>query len=117
MNKKFFEKFISEERYLQNPPLETKKFIKYCEQRGINTNDKELELLEKEKLIIPIIRVKRPIVKDEWIVFKDPSDGKIKRKMAIDGLKNGEKEIEKYSEQNYSSYGFGEFSKRYLPTW
>lgn len=117
MNKNVFERFINEEKYLQNPPLETKRFIKYCKKRGINTNEKELELFEKEKLLFPIIRIKRPILQEEWIKFEDAKDGEIKRKMAVDGLKNGEKEIERYSEQFYSDYGFGEFSKRYLPNW
>ncbi len=44
----FLTNFITEEKYLQNPPLETSKFIEFCRIRGIETDRKELEYFEKE---------------------------------------------------------------------
>lgn len=44
----FLTNFIKEEKYLQNPPLETNKFIEFCRIRGIETDRKELEYFEKE---------------------------------------------------------------------
>jgi|LSQX01.3.fsa_nt_gb hypothetical protein len=43
----FLTNFITEEKYLQNPPLETNKFIEFCRIRGIETDRKELEYFEK----------------------------------------------------------------------
>ena len=43
--------------YLQNPPINMKKFIDFCKKRGIKINDKKLEELEEKKLFYPIFRV------------------------------------------------------------
>lgn len=60
MNENFLKKFIEEERYLQNPPLRTKDFIAFCKKRGILTDENELEVFEKERLLYPILRVENP---------------------------------------------------------
>ena len=44
----FLYSFFKEEKYLQNYPLETKNFISFCKQRGLEISEKELEFLEKE---------------------------------------------------------------------
>lgn len=59
INKKFLKKFIEQDHYLQNPPLESKDFINFCKERGVDVNEEELEFFEKEKLLFPIIRIKR----------------------------------------------------------
>ena len=56
MDTGFIRRFIKNEMYLQNPPLETTEFIKFCKDRGIKTTEKELELFEKERLFFPLIR-------------------------------------------------------------
>ncbi|MDR0900960.1 MAG: hypothetical protein LBM26_04800 [Methanobrevibacter sp.] len=64
MDEKFLEMFINEEMYLQNHPLEAKKFIDFCKKRGIKTSKEQLEFYEKEKFIFPIMRIKRDIETD-----------------------------------------------------
>ena len=61
----FLTVFIEQEMYLQNPPLKTDKFIDYCKKRGVKTTKEELEFFEKEKLLFPIVRIDRPIGKEE----------------------------------------------------
>jgi len=56
----FLYSFFKEEKYLQNYPLETKNFISFCKQRGLEISEKELEFLEKEKLFFPIFRIRLP---------------------------------------------------------
>ena len=50
----FLVDFITQEMYLQNPPMTTDEFINFCKKRGIHTTKDELEFFEKEKLLIPI---------------------------------------------------------------
>jgi len=64
-NSNFLSKFIKEEKYLQNPPLEAKEFKNNCKERGIITNGGELEFFEKEKLLFPIFRIDLPIIKKD----------------------------------------------------
>ena len=59
-NSNFLSKFIKEEKYLQNPPLEANEFINNCRKRGIITDERELEFFEKEKLLFPIFRIDLP---------------------------------------------------------
>jgi len=92
-NNNFLGKFIREEKYLQNHPLETNEFVEHCKKRGIIINEGELELFEKEKLLFPIFRVDLPIIK------------------------KNEKEIDGFKTNNYSSYAFGAGYKRILSNW
>ena len=62
MSNNFLKKYFRLNCYLQNPPLNVKKFIKYCKNRGINVTESELEFYEKEQLLIPLFRLKRPII-------------------------------------------------------
>lgn len=74
MNQYFIKKFIEKELYIQNPPILTKKFIDLCDDRGIETSKEELEYLEKEKLLYPILRIKNEKIEyDEYqsISFND----------------------------------------------
>lgn len=64
MMKNFIKKFIKEEKYLQNRPLETNRFIKYCNQCGLETDSEELLFLEKNQLLYPLMRIILPIVKE-----------------------------------------------------
>jgi len=112
----FLQDFIKKELYLQNPPLETDKFIKFCEKRGIQTSKKELEFFEKEELLFPIVRIERPIEEEEKIKVRK-EDGKEYCKPAKDGLNAGETGIERYKVKFYSSYGFSEYDKDLLLNW
>ena len=116
MREGFLKKFIGEERYLQNPPLITKDFIKFCEERGIKTNEDELEFFEKERLLYPIIRIDRPIGEEDVVEFKK-EDGMKYYRPSEQGLMEGEEEIRRYKKKHYSSYGFDETYKKYLLIW
>lgn len=112
----FLLRFIENEYYLQNRPLDTCNFIDYCKKRGIDTNEKELEFFEREKLLYPIIRIERPIGVEERIIFaKD--DGKIYSKPLKGGLNNGEKEIRKDKRYYYSNYNFSSIYKEMFLDW
>ncbi|MDD4205946.1 MAG: hypothetical protein PHH55_07710, partial [Candidatus Delongbacteria bacterium] len=63
--KNFLSHYINEKMYIENPPLETEKFIKFCEICGIITSKEELEFFEKKELLYPIIRIDRPIFSGE----------------------------------------------------
>ena len=71
----FLQDFIEGEKYLQNPPMTTDKFVEFCKKQGIQTTKEELEFFEKEKLLFPIIRIERPAGEEETIKFKK-EDGK-----------------------------------------
>lgn len=115
MQEGFLKKFIEEERYLQNPPLRTKDFIDFCEKRGVNTSEEELEFFEKEGFLYPIIRIDRPIDEQERIEFK--KDGKnFWRPLGL-GLEDGEEEVRRYKQKYYSSYEFNKSYTHYLLTW
>lgn len=114
-NDNFLERFIKEEKYLQNPPSETKKFIEFCKKRGIVTNEEELEFFEREKLLFPIIRIDRPVGEEEMIKFT--KDGNESLRPAESGLQAGEIEIERYKVKYYSSYSFDEYSQNLLLNW
>jgi len=114
-NSNFLKWYIKEEKYLQNPPLETKIFIRFCKKRGIITNEEELEFFEKEKLLYPIIRIERPIEKEERIIFK--KDEREFWRPAKFGLQEGEKEIDRKEVTFYSLYRFDENSKDLLSNW
>lgn len=69
MREDFLRKFIEEEKYMQNKPLKTKEFIQFCKERGIETNEEELEFFEKEELLYPILRSENPIEESEVSKF------------------------------------------------
>jgi len=92
-NSGFLSKFIREEKYLQNHPLEANEFENNCKERGIITDEKELEFFEKEKLLFPILRIDLPVIKKD------------------------EKEIDGFKTKFYSSYGFGVDYKKLLSNW
>jgi len=92
-NSGFLSKFIREEKYLQNHPLEANEFENNCKERGIITDEKELEFFEKEKLLFPILRIDLPIIKKD------------------------EKQIDGFKTNVYSSYGFGVDYKKLLSNW
>jgi len=92
-NNNFLSKFIKEEKFLQNHPLEANEFENNCKERGIITNGGELEFFEKEKLLFPIFRIDLPIIKKD------------------------EKVIDGFNTISYSSYGFGVGYKKLLSNW
>jgi hypothetical protein len=116
MKKGFLERFIEMEQYQQNSCLSVNKFIEYCKIRGIETNEQELEFLEKEGLFYPLLRIKRPIGEEEWISIIN-NDGKSYSRPAEDGLKEGEKEIERYTHRYYSEIHFINRHKELLLEW
>ncbi len=70
--REFLRRFIEDERYLQNKPLETKNFIDFCKDRGVKTNEDELEFFEKEGLFCPIIKINEP---PEYFQFTEQFKG------------------------------------------
>lgn len=112
MDNEFLNKYFNSNCYLQNPPLNVKEFIKYCKNRGINVTESELEFYEKEQLLIPLFRLKRPIVEREFIKYS--KNGKTRFKPLREGLKSDEKELGRYTEKKYSSYGFSKHESKFL---
>lgn len=55
LNSEFLKYYIETELYLQNSPMNMKKFIDFCKKRGIKIDDKKLEELEEKKLFYPIL--------------------------------------------------------------
>ena len=53
---------ILQEAFYQNFPLEVDKFIDYCKKRGLNVNRGDLEHLEQEERLRPIMRVVGSVV-------------------------------------------------------
>ena len=92
----FLTNFITEEKYLQNPPLEANKFIEFCRIRGIETDRKELEYFEKEKVLFPICRIDLPFIKEEHCLV-DKDGNKIKKHII-----------------RYSYHGFQTYDKKLL---
>lgn len=62
--------FIENECYLQNRPLTTKDFIKEAKKRNIEVNESTLENLEHKQLLLPILRLNRPIGTEERVKFE-----------------------------------------------
>lgn len=116
MRDDFLKRFIEKEEYEQNQLLIVDKFIDFCKNRGIKTNEQELEFFEKEGLFYPFIRIDRPIGEEVWIKFTD-RDGKEGVRPAIDGLKDDERELERYVQRYYSSYSFCSSHKEMLIEW
>ncbi len=116
MSVDFLKRFIEKEQYQQNSLLSVDEFISYCKKRGIETNEQELEFFESEGLLYPFIRIDRPIDAEEWIKFYNEY-GIIYCRPAAEGLKEGEREIEKYWHRYYSSYNFCDRNKEMLIEW
>ncbi len=112
----FLQDFIEGEKYLQNLPMTTDKFVEFCKKQGIQTAKEELEFFEKEKLLFPIIRIERPAGEEETIKFKK-EDGKEYWRPAKGGLQKRETEIERYKVKFYFPYGFPEHDKNLLLNW
>ena len=56
MDLEFLNEYITQSLFLQNKPLELKKFIKLCKNMGIDISEKELEIYELKNLFFPIFR-------------------------------------------------------------
>ena len=57
MDSMFLKYYIEKGLYLQNPPMNMKKFIDFCKNRGVKIDESKLEELEKKKMFYPIFRV------------------------------------------------------------
>lgn len=57
MDLNFLKYYFENELFLQNPPMHMKKFIKFCQDRGLKINKRKLEYFEKQGLFYPIFRV------------------------------------------------------------
>jgi len=110
--KDFLKYFVEEEKFRQNPLLNTEDFIKFCGKRGVKVSMGDLEFFEKEGLFYPVARLNVPIVEEEQIRFK--KDGKEYWRYACDGLKEGEELIEKYSVKLYAYQDFSKGDKKNL---
>jgi hypothetical protein len=113
--KDFLRKYIEGEHYLQNIPLKVNDFIKLAKKRGIFVDEKTLESLEKQELLIPFMRIKRPIGEEKRVRFK--KDGKTYYRKKDQGLKKGEELLEEFTVKFYSSNGFSEHDNELLKSW
>ena len=62
MNLEFF---IKEEQFIQAQPLELDRFISFCKKRKLNVNRELLEFFDNKRLFFPILRIKRPKIKEK----------------------------------------------------
>jgi len=115
MRDDFLKRFIEEEQYQQNPPLDTSEFIKFCSGRGIKTNEKELEFFEREGLLYPLFRIERPIIEEELISFH--KNGESYSRPIEEGLNNGEIEKGRFIHRYYSGYDFSDRDKAVFLAW
>ena len=69
---------IESESFSQNFPLELNEFIKYCNNREVSINEKNLEYLEEKKLFFPIFRTDKWIWQDTKILKKLYSENLIR---------------------------------------
>ena len=69
---------IESESFSQNFPLELNEFIKYCNNREVIINKKNLEYLEEKKLFFPIFRTDKWIWQDTKILKKLYSENLIR---------------------------------------
>lgn len=58
MNYEFLKYYFKKELYVENPPLNMKNFIEFCDKRGIKLTQDKLEKFEKNGWFYPIFRVK-----------------------------------------------------------
>jgi hypothetical protein len=86
--------YFDKELYLQNPPLSTSKFIKYCGQRGLNIKERDLEHLEKEGKFFPFFRVSNDLRREcQWytsIQFSDEDSEDLKNRLSRGKIYNPE---------------------------
>lgn len=114
-SRKLLKYFVEKEAYLQNPPLKPSDFVKIAQSRGLSIDEKTLESLERQGLLLPILRLKRPIGKEMRIKFR--KDGREYYRLKSEGLMKGEELIKEYSVRFYSSYGFNKHSLDLLKNW
>ncbi|MBU4467299.1 MAG: hypothetical protein KKC39_00950 [Candidatus Omnitrophica bacterium] len=108
----FLKYFITEDKFLQNPLLDTDDFIKFCAERGVKTREEELEFFEKEGLLYPVARINVPIEEDERLRFR--KNGKEFWRPAGFALQEGEELVEKYVVKRYVYQNFREGYKENL---
>lgn len=58
MNQKFLKYYFEKELYVENPPLNMKNFIEFCNKRGVKLTQDKLEEFERNGWFYPIFRVK-----------------------------------------------------------
>jgi hypothetical protein len=116
MKTNFLRRFIEQEKFVQNPPLETARFIEFCQKRGIHTSERELEFLEKERLLIPLVRIERPIGEEEMMEVVT-GDGATRARPAESGLRDDEREVRRYVRRFYFSYAFDDRFTSLLLNW
>lgn len=101
MNEKIGLKYlIDNEHFLTCQFLSTGRFISYCQDRGINTSEKQLEQLEKIGIFYPIARVQYPTMK---IKVEYVENGKRYKDLGV--LKKGE-EWSGDTKEQYSDFWF-----------
>ncbi|MCQ2737304.1 MAG: hypothetical protein MJ224_01700 [archaeon] len=105
MDEEFLEKYyIENEMYLENKPMNTKKFIKFCKERGTEITENELEKLEKGDLFYPIFRTKNKYRNGFYICsFNEANKKELKRKIKENTLyipdKNNFQPFKEYHEK------------------
>lgn len=58
MNINFLRYYFENELYIENPPLDMKSFLDFCNKRGVSITTEKLENFEKKGWFFPIFRVK-----------------------------------------------------------
>ncbi len=114
MDNNFIKYFIENELYIQNCPINEEKFIELAKKRGLKIDENILEILEKEGLLIPIMRFEKPTYEEEMIRFI--KDGQEYCRAKNHGLQNDEKLIKEYSVKRYGNVYFDDNNKEYLIT-
>lgn len=108
MDKEFLEKYyIENEMYLENKPMNTKNFIKFCKERGTEITENELEKLEEKDLFYPIFRTKNKCRNGFYICsFNEANKKELKRKIKEDTIyipdKNNASPFKDYHEKRKS---------------
>lgn len=112
-NHDFLRHFIESKSYLQNGPLTANKFADYASDLGLKITVKNLEELEEQQLLFPIMRLKRPDFEMGTVIFVD-GQGKEKWRYADSKPLEGEKIVRKGTVRQYTAYGFGERDHTHL---
>lgn len=113
----FFELLFEKQAYLVANLLETKDFIKFCQDRGVEINEEMLERLDKLGVFHPVIRTQPPVVKPKMQFFwqKDLLDDHLHKGDIYKPSKDNFKPWSKYH-NNGRKHTFSFYSKYQIYT-
>lgn len=105
MNLKYI---IDNESFVLCPPLSMGRFIKFCEERGVKTSEKQLERFEELGLFFPVARVRYPVIRSKIEYLED---GTHYRDLGVLG------DDEEWAGDVCEEYGGFLFTKEYAGAW